>query len=344
MLTREAVEAIDVPGFYKDYEEWPKHCEDAVKLPVEVPDVSGIDQIIYVGMGGSASSGDLLRNWLTPIINHPFTVVKDYRLPRSADKNTLVIAVSCSGDTEETLSAVNQAYETGCKVAAISSGGRLEQFSRKNNIPFTKTKKLQAPRSSLPNLFYPAANILKETGFIKPMAYQIPTSISAVKQTYHEITVNNSVENPAKDLATNIADALPIVYCSAINEGTTNRFRASLNENAKIQAHVAVIPELCHNEVEGWTKKAPSICAPLYIRSEEEPSEISVRFDAVKEMIEATGFKVHEVWERGENSLNRIMRSVYLFDYTSIYTAVLRSINPMYTPNIDAMKHKLRGG
>jgi glucose/mannose-6-phosphate isomerase len=271
-------------------------------------------------------------------------VVKDYRLPRSADKNTLVIAVSCSGDTEETLSAVNQAYETGCKVAAISSGGRLEQFSRKNNIPFTKTKKLQAPRSSLPNLFYPAANILKETGFIKPMAYQIPTSISAVKQTYHEITVNNSVENPAKDLATNIADALPIVYCSAINEGTTNRFRASLNENAKIQAHVAVIPELCHNEVEGWTKKAPSICAPLYIRSEEEPSEISVRFDAVKEMIEATGFKVHEVWERGENSLNRIMRSVYLFDYTSIYTAVLRSINPMYTPNIDAMKHKLRGG
>lgn len=343
MLTQEEVEAIDVSGLYKDYEEWPKHCEDANNLPVEIPDISGVDQIIYVGMGGSAASGDLLRDWLTPIINLPFTVIKDYNLPRSAGKNTLVIAVSCSGDTEETLSAASQAHERGCRIAAVSSGGRLEQFCRKNSIPFTKTKKLRVPRSSLPNLFYPAANILKEAGLIKTVANHIPTSISTIKQLYSEVKVTNSVGNPSKDLAAKIADTFPIIYCSAVNEGATDRFRASLNENAKIQAHVAVIPELCHNEVEGWTKRTPRVCLPVYIRSKEEVPENAARFEAVKEMIEAAGFKVHEVWESGNDRLSRIMRSVYLLDYTSVYTAALRSTNPIGTPNIDAMKRRLRG-
>ncbi len=345
MLTQEEeVETIDVSGLYKDYEEWPKHCEESVKIPVEIPDIAQINQIIYVGMGGSAASGDLLRDWLTPIINLPFTVIKDYNLPKSADKQTLVIAVSCSGDTEETLSAANQAYERGCRIAAVSSGGRLEQFCRKNSIPFTKTKKLRVPRSSLPNLFYPAANILKETGLINKVTNQIPTSVSTVKQLYSEVRAANSSGNPAKELAVKIADTLPMIYCSAVNEGATNRFRASLNENAKIQAHVAVIPELCHNEVEGWTKRTSRICLPVYVRSKEEIPENAARFEAVKEMIEAAGFEVHEVWESGENSLSRIMRSVYLLDYTSIYTAVLRRTNPIGTPNIDAMKRRLRGG
>ncbi|MCL4435824.1 MAG: bifunctional phosphoglucose/phosphomannose isomerase [Thaumarchaeota archaeon] len=344
MLTQEEVEATDVSGLYKDYEEWPKHSEDALKLPVETPDAARTNQVIYAGMGGSAASGDLLKDWLTPIINLPFTVVKDYTLPRSAGKNTLVLAVSCSGDTEETLSAANQAYERGCRIAAISSGGRLEQFCRKKSIPFTKTKKLRVPRSSLPNLFYPAANILKEAGLVKTVADQIPASVSAIKQLYSEVRAANSNGNPAKELAVKIADTLPIIYCFAVNEGAANRFRAALNENAKIQAHVAVIPELCHNEVEGWTKRTPRVCLPVYIRSKEELPENAARFEAVKEMIEAAGFKVHEVWESGDNSLSRIMRSVYLFDYTSIYTAVLRRTNPIGTPNIDAMKRRLREG
>ena len=344
MLSQEEVEAIDVSGLYKDYEEWPRHCEEAAKLPVETPDIAQINHIIYVGMGGSAASGDLLRDWLTPVINLPFTIVKDYNLPSSAGKNTLVIAVSCSGDTEETLSAANQAYERGCRIAAVSSGGRLEQFCRKNSIPFTKTKKLRVPRSSLPNLFYPAANILKETGLLKTVANQIPISVSTVKQLYSKVRADNSTGNPAKELAAKMADTLPMIYCSALNEGATNRFRASLNENAKIQAHVAEIPELCHNEVEGWTKRTPRVCLPVYVRSKEEIPENAARFEAVKEMIEAAGFKVHEVWESGNDSLSRIMRSVYLLDYTSIYAAVLRRTNPIGTPNIDAMKRRLRGG
>ncbi|MCL5318832.1 MAG: SIS domain-containing protein, partial [Thaumarchaeota archaeon] len=270
MLTQEEVEAMDVSGLYKDYEKWPEHCEDALKLPVETPDIAQISQVIYVGMGGSAASGDLLRDWLTPVINIPFTVVKDYTLPRTAGKNTLVIAVSCSGDTEETLSTAHQAYERGCRIAAVSSGGSLEQFCRKNSIPFTKTKKLSVPRSSLPNLFSATARMAKETGLVKTVANQIPASVSTVKQLYREVRAANSTGNPAKELAVKIADTLPMIYCSALNEGAANRFRASLNENAKIQAHVAVIPELCHNEVEGWTRRTPRVCLPVYIRSKEE--------------------------------------------------------------------------
>jgi glucose/mannose-6-phosphate isomerase len=345
MLSREEVEREDPSGIHLDYEEWPQLCETALNQHVETPSAGDVDQIIYAGMGGSAASGDLLRDWLTPTLPHPFTVLKDYDLPRSADANTFVITVSCSGDTEETISVARQAFERGCRFAAVSSGGRLEMFCRENRLSFTKVRKLRAPRSSMPSLFYAAANILREIGVLGDASKQLLTSVAEVRKVYSEIRSDVAFdENPAKKLASKITYKLPVVYASADNAAASARFRASLNENAKILAHVALIPELCHNEVEGWTENTPDAVQPIYMRNGDEPAEVSARFEAVREMIERAGFTVQEIWESGGDRLSRILRSVYLLDYTSIYVAILRNVDPIVTPNIDAMKRRLRGG
>ncbi|MFQ6135517.1 MAG: bifunctional phosphoglucose/phosphomannose isomerase, partial [Nitrososphaerales archaeon] len=326
-----------------DYEEWPKHCEEALNLRVATPDITNVKQVIYAGMGGSAASGDILKDWLTPVLDTPFTVLKDYHLPRSAGKNYLVLVVSCSGDTEEALNVAKEALKRGCSVAAVSSDGLLERVCSKNGVPFTKVKRLSVPRSSLPYLFYPSANILKETIGLGEAAGQLASSVSNVKSLYREIGVDSPIEeNPAKEMAAKIFDGVPIIYASAANRGVAIRFKASLNENAKMVAHTAAIPELCHNEVEGWTERVSSIFRPVFIRHPEESSEISKRFEVVKEIVEAAGFEVYELWETGENHLGRTLRSTYLSDYVSIYAAVLRKEDPIVTLNIDTMKRRLR--
>jgi glucose/mannose-6-phosphate isomerase len=343
MLTREDVEVVDSSGLHIDYEEWPQHCEEALNLKLATPDITNVKQVIYAGMGGSAASGDILKDWLTPVLNIPFSVLKDYHLPRSADKNTLALVISCSGNTEEVLSIAKESIKKGCSVAAVSSDGMLEKVCSENNVPFTKVKKLSVPRSSLPYLFYPAANILKETIGLGEVSEQLANSVSQIKSIHREIRVDAPIEkNPAKEIAAKIFDGVPIIYASAANRGVAIRFKASLNENAKMIAHTAVIPELCHNEVEGWIGRVPSIFRPVFIRHPEESSEISKRFEVVKDIVETAGFEVYELWETGEDHLSRILRSIYLTDYASIYTTVLRIEDPKVTGNIDTMKRRLR--
>ncbi len=342
MLTRRDVEAIDVSGLHRDYEEWPRHCEEALRLRVATPEVKEVKRVVYVGMGGSAASGDILRDWLTPVLKVPFIVSKDYGPPRFVGAGDLVLAVSCSGDTEETLNVVKEVFKRGCGVAAVSSDGLLEKFCGENDLAFTKVKKLAVPRSSLPYLFYPAVNILSKTGHLKEEAGQLKTSVGGVKSLHREIGVDTHMDkNEAKKLASKIFNGVPVLYASAVNLGVAVRFAASLNENAKMLAHTAVIPELCHNEVESWVKGIPGVFKPVFIRSSEEPRRISERFKVARELIEAAGLNVYEFWETGEDRLSRSMRSVYLLDYVTIYAAVLRRVNPIVTPNIEALKKRL---
>ncbi len=343
MLTRDDVESIDTSGLHKDYEEWPTHCEKALNIKVSTPDINNVNEVIYAGMGGSAASGDILKDWLTPLIDVPFTVLKDYHLPKYADKNALVLIASCSGNTEEALNIAEEAIRMRCRLAVVSSGGKLEKLCGENGIPFTKTKSLRAPRSSLPYLFYPSANILNKTINLGSKSKNLTSSISNIKNVNKEIKVDSPFEeNVAKKIAAEIFDKVPVIYASASNRGVATRFNASLNENSKMISHTAIMPELCHNEVESWTRNIPTVFKPVFIRHERENPDISYRFEIVKKIINETGFEVYEIWEKDEALPSRAMGSVYLLDFVSIYSAVLRKKDPIKTLNINTMKKMLR--
>ena len=343
MLSDADISTIDSSGLCGYDEKWPTYFQDAFNLKISQLDRFYPNRIIYAGLGGSAAPGDILKNWLSPVLNIPFIVIKDYDLPEIIGTKDFVLAVSCSGNTEEVLNMVNNSIKKGCKIAVITSGGDLEKFCIKNTVPFTKIKNLNVSRASFPYLFYPAANILKKLHLLGSVEDQLITSIQAVKKIRQDIIIDTPIEkNPSKALAKKIYDGFPIIYVSAENQKLAVRFQASLNENAKMFAHVSIIPELCHNEVEIWTKNTSRQFKPIFIRNQKESSKISKRFKMMKEIIEDTGFEVSEIWEKGNDYLSRTMRSLYLLDYTSIYTAILRKEDPLVTPGIDTLKRKMQ--
>lgn len=191
-------------------------------------------------------------------------------------------------------------------------------------------------------MFFASANILKKLNLLKNVEEQLYSSSMSIKNIKKEIGVNVPLlKNPAKKIASKIYDGIPMIYVSANNRKLATRFKASLNENAKVFAHSAIIPELCHNEVEIWNSQSTKLLKPLFIRNSNESIIISKRFKVLKEIIETSGFQVTEFWETGKDYLSSLLRSVYILDYTSIYTAVLKKENPIKTPQIDNVKFKM---
>ena len=342
MLTPTAIKAIDESRLHEDYEEWPAHCLSALSTQVQSPQISEVRHVICTGMGGSGIVGDILLDWLQHKIAVPIYVVKDYHLPRFIDDKSLVIAVSCSGNTEETIGTVNEALKAGARIATISSGGILEKMSLNRQIAYTKIRSLVTPRSSLPYLFYAAANVLRDTGLLKNMELELHQSAKDIEHSKRLTSIyTNGNRNPAKRLAEWICGGLPVVYTSQLLRSSALRFKNSLNENAKMHACVDLLPELCHNGIEAWTRDSRIAYRPVFLRNTGEPSEVRERFKLTERIIEEAGFKVESVQSSATASLGTIMSTIYLLDYASIYAAVLRNVDPTPTPNISELKREL---
>lgn len=343
MLSPSEVKKVDKSGLYKIYESWPELCKKAYETEVNVPDASNIEKIIYAGMGGSATPGDIFQDWLKDNIDIPFYVVKDYHLPKFAGNDTLVIAVSCSGNTEEILSVVRESLKARCKIATISSGGLLEKISLKYNIPYNKIVLTLLSRASFPQIFYVAIKIIASFGFIKGLEDQIPKSIMVVKDISKHISIEEPIgKNLSKKIATQFYDSLPLIYGSNLNRAVAIRFKNVLNENAKMHAIVDVMPELCHNEIVAWEGIKNKPLKPIFLRYKGEPPEVKARFEIFKELIEDTGFNVFEVWSKGNGCLSKIISLLYMLDFSSLYMAVLRGFDPSPTVNIEKMKNRLK--
>ncbi|MEM3437812.1 MAG: bifunctional phosphoglucose/phosphomannose isomerase [Nitrososphaerales archaeon] len=343
MLSPLEIKKVDKSGLYKIYEDWPDLCKKAYETEVNIPDTSNVEKIIYAGMGGSATPGDILQDWLKDKIKIPFYVVKDYHLPKFAGKDTLVIAVSCSGNTEEILSIVHESLKFDCKITAISSGGLLEKISLKNNIPYNKIPFTLLSRASFPQIFYVSTKIIASFGFIKGFEDQILKSIITVNDLSKRISIESPIEkNLSKKIAIQLYDSLPLIYGSNLNRAVAIRFKNVLNENAKMHAIVDVIPELCHNEIVAWEGIKNKPLKPVLLRYKGEPPEVKVRFEILKELIKDAGFNVFEVWSRGNDCLSKIISLLYMLDFSSLYMAVLRGFDPSPTVNIEKMKNELK--
>jgi glucose/mannose-6-phosphate isomerase len=343
MLSRKEVEKVDASKLYQDYEEWPEHCRRALDNRGNIENIGEINQVIFSGMGGSAASGDILNDWWVNNGNIPFSVIKDYHLPKWVDRDYLIFIASASGNTEEVINVIREALKIKSKIYAISSDGLVQKVCQEEKIPFTKIDMLSVPRSSLPYLFYSSANILSKIIMSNKLRRSLDQSISNLHNLQRKISIDIPFEeNPAKKFAEKIYDGIPIIYSSSHNTGVSNRFKTALNENAKMIAHTAVIPELCHNEIEGWIKKVPRSFRPIFIRDIEESPEISKRFEIVKNLAKDSELDVIEVFEEGEDQISRNLCLIYFLDYSSIYTAVQRNIEPKNTPNINRMKNSLR--
>ena len=301
--------------------------------------------IIAAGMGGSAIGGELLKDWARNRVTVPIEVCREYKLPKYADKDVLVSIVSYSGETEESLSVFLDAIERGCMVTCLSSGGHLSEYAEKLGIQCLRVPAGMAPRATLPYLLVPQIILLHRLGLVSNMDSEISEATAVLKHISDENSPDKPVsDNLSKSLASNIGVTVPVIYGFGVYRAVAQRFKTQINENAKTPAKWETFPELDHNEIVGWeaAEKFAKLFTVIFLRDKKEAEELKLRIEVTNELLRRVKIRTFEVWSRGRSALARMFSTISVGDFTSVYLAILRGIDPTPVKTIDLLKSKIK--
>ena len=330
------LEKYDSQKMYKIYDKWPNIAQQSFETVQESIYFENIDHIVFVGMGGSGAIGDLFSSILSKSDVH-ISLIKGYLLPKTVDKNTLVIVTSVSGNTDESLTVLNSAKKIDCNLIAFSSGGKMKQFCEDNQIIFREIPVLHSPRTSLINFTY---TILKILNSILPIEEkEIIESFEQLEIVRKQIGSHNlSNSNPAITLAKWIT-GIPNIYYPHGLESAAIRFKSSLQENSKTHVILEDIIEACHNGIVAWEKS--SEIQPVLLQGKDDYIKTKERFDIIKDFFKKNEIDFKEINSVSGNILTKTICLIYILDYTSIYKAVLSKIDPSPVSSIDYIKSRL---
>ena len=336
MITKFNLETIDKSGMHKIYDKWPEIAKSSYEFEWEPLKYQNIDHIVFAGMGGSGSVGDIFSSILSKTKLH-VSVIKGYILPKTVNKNSLVIATSVSGNTIETLSILNHAKELNCKIIAFSSGGEIEKFCKSNNIDYRKIKQFLSPRASLVSFVYSMLKILE---LILPInKEEIIESIKNLEKLGIQISSSNLTDsNQALSLAQGISE-IPLIYYPWGLQAAAIRFKNSLQENAKMHAIVEDVVEASHNGIVAWEKKSKIF--PILLQGHDDNIKTKERWEIFKTYFDDSKINYKEVISIKGGILSKLIHLMYLLDYTSIYKAVLSETDPTPVKSIDFIKSRL---
>jgi len=336
LLDISSIEKFDPQGMYKVYDMWPQIARESYELDLEPIDFKEIDHVVFCGMGGSGTIGDLFSAILSKTDIH-VKVVKGYILPKTVDENTLVVTTSISGNTVETMTNLSSANKLNCKKIAFSSGGTMESFCSKNGIEYRKIKQHHSPRSSFVGYVY---SILKVLNSIFPIQKSdIIESIKELESTSKQINSNNLTEkNPSLSLANWIL-GIPLIYYPLGLQAAAIRFKNSLQENAKCHAFGEDVIEASHNDIVSWERQ--SIVQPILIQGEDDFVKTKERWKILKEYFDTNKIDFWEVNSVKGSILSKLTNLIYLLDYCSIYLAMINQIDPTPVKSLDFIKKRL---
>jgi len=318
------------------YDRWPQFAKESYESDHKPVDFTDIDHIVFAGMGGSGTIGDLFSATLSQTGIH-VNVVKGYLLPKTVDDNTLVIAISISGNTAETMRILEYAQKSNCKKIAFSSGGKMESYSEKNGIEYRKIPELHSPRASFSGYVY---SILKVLNSVIPIQKNdILESLEQLEKTSQKINSNNLTEtNPSLELAEWIS-GIPLIYYPFGLQAAAIRFKNSVQENAKSHVITEDAIEACHNGIVSWEKS--SNVQPILLQGADDYVKTKERWKILKEFFETKKIDYWEVLSPQGNILSKLLTLIYQLDYTSIYLAVLNHTDPTPIGPIDFIKNRL---
>jgi glucose/mannose-6-phosphate isomerase len=291
---------------------------------------------IISGMGGSGAIGDLFLSILSKMPIH-VTIVKGYLLPKTVDSNTLVVATSVSGNTVETITTVESATKLGCKIICFSSGGKLEEFCKQNNIQHRKIPIHNNPRSSFPAYVY---GILKTLNSVLPVDKKsIEASISQMDVLSEKISTKNLTDsNHSLNLAKWMNDISMIYYPLGL-QAAAIRFKNSIQENTKNHAMIEDVIEACHNGIVSW--EGDSDVKPILIQGTEDYLKTKERWEIIKNYFKEKKIDFKEIVSVDGDVLSKIINLIYLLDFATIYRAVINGIDPFPVKSIDYIKEHL---
>lgn len=337
--------ALDAQNMIPLTHEFPEQCRKALDIAMQFNPPTPrlpIQNVVVTGLGGSAVGGDLLRVLVEDNGEVPLVVNRDYQMPAWVNDRTFVIAASYSGNTEETLSAFEDAQDRGALLACVTSGGELAQRAAHYGTPVAFIPKGQPPRSAMGYMFIPMLMAAHKVGVIRrDPTGDLQNAIALLEKAREQWNADVPFEkNPAKQLAAKLYGKLPILYGSqAYSSVVAFRWKTQLNENTKIHAYSNGYPEMNHNEILGWVlakQQVPNLAVVL-LRDQMERPKIVARVETTKRLF-ARAAEVHEVFAEGQSLLVRMLHAIYLGDWVSCYLALLYGVNPTDISYINLLK------
>jgi glucose/mannose-6-phosphate isomerase len=287
----EIYETLDPTGFRDRVGGLPQQCLHAWErgLKFSLPDdYCDVRNVVVAGVGGSAIGGELLGDLVSVQDSPLVTVCRDYRLPTYLGDDSLVIASSYSGNTEETLSASNEALQRGAKVVVMTTGGKLEQLANREGIPVFHIDYVGEPRTALGYSFLVPLAILQNLWLIAPIDGAVQESAEVLSAL--ALRLNPQVptrDNPAKELAIALRGRLIVVYGGGILCGVARRWKTQFNENAKAWAFVEVLPEAGHNAIAGlqWPHGVGRKACGVLLNAWSLHPRIKLRYQVIGELL-----------------------------------------------------------
>jgi glucose/mannose-6-phosphate isomerase len=330
------LEKYDLEKMYKIYDQWPKIALNSFESNQEPINFDNVKHIVFVGMGGSGSIGDVFSSILSKSKIH-VNVVKGYLLPTTVNSETIVIIISVSGNTKESLSVAKSALKKKCKIISFSSGGELFEFCKKNKIEHRIITKYQSPRASFTAYLYTILKVLYSSLNISKK--DIFDSIKELEKKCQKINSSNlDNKNPSLNMAEWIND-IPIIYYPLGLQAVAIRFKSVLQENTKSHVIIEDIMEASHNGIMSW--ETHSKIQPILLRGKNDSEKTKQRLDIFGEYFKKNNIEYREIFSVEGNIISKIVNLIYVLDYTAIYVAIKRKIDPSPVKSISFIKSKL---
>ncbi len=294
-----------------------------------------IKNILICGLGGSGIGGTIVADIISPKVTIPIASAKDYSIPNFVNEYTLVIANSYSGNTEETLYALEKCQSRGAEIAVITSGGKLKIIAEENNYNHIIIPGNHPPRAMFGYAFTELFFMLNHYGIIDDtFKNDFENTITLLD------TEKKDIQKQAMELAKKMYKKTPVIYVANGFEGVAVRFRQQLNENSKMLAWHNVIPEMNHNELLGWRTNVNDL-AVVYFRNKYDYKRNQIRMDINKKVIAKYTENITEIWSKGDTVLANSLYHINLGDWVSWYLSEMNNVDAIEIDVINFLKGEL---
>ena len=314
------------------------HLKDAINIANNTaltPCVNEIRNVLICGLGGSGIGGAIVNDIVSPKAKIPITATKDYSIPNFVNEHTLVIANSYSGNTEETLYALQKCQAKGAEIAVITSGGSLKTIAEEQNYNKLIIPSGQPPRAMFGYAFTELFYLLNHYGIIDD------SFKSDFQKAIHLLdTEKSDIQNRAKDLAKKMHKQTPVIYVANGFEGVAVRFRQQINENSKMLCWHHVVPEMNHNELLGWRTNVNDL-AVVYFRNKSDYERNQIRMDINKKVISKYTENITEIWSKGNSLIENSLYHIHLGDWASWYLSEMNNVDAIEIDVINFLKGEL---
>lgn len=318
--------------------EFPFQLEEALaiaKASELEPKKEGIDNVIITGLGGSGIGGTITSQMTQEQLSVPVYINKDYHLPNFCGSKTLLIACSYSGNTEETLSALDEAEQSGAQIACVTSGGKLYERAQSSGYNVIKIPENYPPRAALGYSLIQLFKYFEHYGLTDSKYLDQLEGVAAFLRDNEEL-----IQTEAEKIASFFLGKIPVLYIASEREGLAVRFRQQINENSKMLCWHSVYPEMTHNELVGWTIENDDL-AVLFMRSENDHVRTRKRMDITKEVYSKYTKNVMDIIALGSNEVEQSIYLIHLGDWVSVMLAEQRGIDPIEVDVITHLKGEL---